>query len=169
MGLLRCVLPLLLLLALGGSRPPKAPPIRWVAPQALADSLRVRPRPVLVFVRTTWCRYCKLQELSTFRNADVARRLGDGYYAVSLDAESHAPVQLGGKTYGFQASGPGTGVHALALALARDEQGRLNYPTTVLLDQQLRVRGRWAGLIKPAELLAALDHFARETPPVSGR
>ena len=50
---------LLLALLLGGaaSRPPKPRPIRWVAPQALADSLRLRPRPVLVFV------HCKTHRL----------------------------------------------------------------------------------------------------------
>ncbi|OGX84245.1 hypothetical protein BEN47_16455 [Hymenobacter lapidarius] len=169
MFLLRYALSLLLLLALGSSRPPKPAPIRWVAPQALADSLRVRPRPVLVFVHTTWCRYCKLQELSTFRNPDVVRRLNAGYYAVALDAESRAPIAFGGKTYQFQATGPDTGIHALALLLARDEHGQTAYPTTVLLDQQLRVRGRWTGLLKPTGLLAALTQQARETAPVPGR
>jgi hypothetical protein len=136
-----------------------------VAPQALADSLRLRPRPVLVFVHTTWCHYCKLQEMTTFRDADVAQRLNAGYYAVALDAESRVPVQLGGRAYGFQATGPGTGVHALALALARDENGQLAYPTTVLLDQNLQVRGRWSGLLKPAPLAAALEKLSLSAHP----
>ena len=153
---IRVVLLLALLLGGAANRPPRPAPIRWVAPQALADSLRRHPRPVLVFVHTTWCRYCKLQELTTFRNPGVARQLNAGYYAVSLDAESQASVQWNGQTYGFQATGPGTGVHALALALARDEQGHLAYPTTVLLNSALRVQERWPGLLQPADLLAAL-------------
>jgi hypothetical protein len=162
---IRCAFLLLLLLTMGSSGQRRAAPIRWVAPKALADSLRVRPRPVLVFVHTSWCQYCKLQELTTFRNPEVARRLNAGYYAVSLDAESRVPIRLGGQKYEFQASGPNTGVHALALALARDEQGQLAYPTTVLLDEKLQVRGRWAGLLKANELAPALESLSNALQP----
>ncbi|GAA3976643.1 hypothetical protein [Hymenobacter antarcticus] len=48
----------------------------------------------------------------------------------------------------------------LGLALARDEQGQVAYPTVVLLDEKLQVRGRWLGLIKAAPLRAALDKLA---------
>ncbi|WP_426060299.1 thioredoxin family protein [Hymenobacter sp. B1770] len=156
---------LLLMLTLGSSSRPKPSLVRWVTPQALADSLRVRPRPVLVFVHTTWCQYCKLQEMTTFRHGEVTRRLNAGYYAVSLDAESRAPIRLGGETFGFKATGPTTGVHTLALALARDEQGQLAYPTTVLLDERLQVRGRWAGLLKPSELVVALEKLSKASQP----
>ena len=157
--LVRASLLLLLLLVAGASGPPKPAPMRWLAPQALADSLRVRPRPVLVYIHTTWCRYCKIQDLTTFRNQDVVRQLNAGYYAVSLDAESREPIQLGQQTFKFRASGPTTGVHALALALAQDEHGQITYPTTVLLNPALQVRGRWAGLLKPADLLNALTQM----------
>lgn len=145
--------------------PRPAPAIRWLTPQLLADSMRVRPRPVLVKVYTTWCRYCQLQDLTTFRNKNVVAQLGAGYYAVALDAESRQPVRLGGHTFGFAATGPGTGVHELAVALARDERGQLIYPTTVLLGPDLRVRNRWSGLLKPAPLLAALGRMATEKQP----
>ncbi|SMB95915.1 hypothetical protein SAMN00120144_0499 [Hymenobacter roseosalivarius DSM 11622] len=158
---LRAFLLLSLLLALGGSRPPHpAGAVRWLTPQALADSMRVRPRPVLVNIYTPSCRYCKLQDLTTFRDKDVVSRLNARFYAVALNAESREPIRLGGHTFTFQATGPDNGVHGLALALARDEHGQVVYPTVVLLDEKLEVRGRWPGLIKAGQLRAALNKLA---------
>ncbi|GAB2471378.1 hypothetical protein GCM10011375_37790 [Hymenobacter qilianensis] len=161
----RAFLLLSLLLTLGSSHPPKPGVIRWLAPQDLADSLRVRPRPVLVNIYTPSCRYCKLQELTTFQDQRVADRLNARFYAVALNAESPEPVRLLGHTFTFQPTGPGRGVHALALALARDERGQIAYPTLVLLDEHLQVRGRWPGLIKAEQLTPALDKVAPEAGP----
>lgn len=146
----------LLLFTLSGHRPAARPVIRWLTPQALADSMRVRPRPVLVNVYTDWCHYCKLQDLTTFRDKNVVRSLNTSFYAVALNAESKEPVRLAGHTFTFQATGPGSGVHGLAQELARDEYGQVSYPTIVLLDNKLQVRGRWLGLIKATQLTAAL-------------
>lgn len=162
MASFRYLLLLPLLLTLGASRPASRPVVRWLTPQALADSLRVRPRPVLVQVYTDWCRYCKLQEMTTFRDKAVIRQLNATFYAVALNAEAREPVQLAGRTFTFQATGPGSGVHELALVLARDEQGLVSYPTIILLDDKLQIRGRWPGLIKAGQLTAALDKLRAE-------
>lgn len=164
---LRALLLLLLpLLTLSSYRSPvPRPVVRWLTPQALADSMRVRPRPVLVKVYTEWCRYCKLQDLTTFQNKDVANRLNTSFYAVALNAESREPVRLAGHTFTFRPTGPGSGVHELALALARDESGQVVYPTVVLLDEKLEVRGRWPGLIKASQLRAALNKMQAEFAP----
>lgn len=157
MSFLRALLLLLtLLFTLSGNRPAPPTAIRWLTPQALADSMRVKPRPVLVKVYTDWCHYCKLQDLTTFRNKEVVASLNKSFYAVALNAESREPVRLAGQTFKFQPTGPSNGVHELALALARDEHGQVPYPTIVLLDEKLQVRGRWPGLLKADQLLVAL-------------
>lgn len=156
----------LLLLTLSGSRPVARPAVvQWLTPQALADSMRVRPRPVLVKVYTDWCQYCKLQDMTTFRDKGVADRLNTRFYAVALNAESQEPVRLAGHTFRFKPTGPSNGVHELALALARDEYGQVPYPTIVLLDDKLQVQGRWPGLIKAKQLTAALDKLAAVAAP----
>ena len=145
-----------LLLSGAGPARPRPLPVAWLSPAALADSLRTHPRPVLVVLSTNWCRYCRLQEATTFRDPAVVARLRAGFYCVRLDAEGREPLRWAGRRYDFVATGPGTGTHALALALGTEGSAPLSYPTTVLLDSALRVRGRWPGLIRAAELLPAL-------------
>ena len=163
MASLRSLFILLLLLLLSGNRPAPRPAVRWLTPQTLADSMRVRPKPVLVKIYTDWCHYCKLQDLTTFQDKNVANQLNTDFYAVALNAESQEPVQLAGRTFKFQPTGPSSGVHELAVALARDESGQVPYPTTVLLNDKLQVRGRWSGLIKAKQPTAALDKLRAET------
>ncbi len=161
------------LLTLGGSpaagelgKPPRPAAIRWLTPQALADSMRAQPRPVLVKIGTAWCRYCRLQDATAFRNPAVVARLNTDFYAIALDAESRMPLPWAGHIYTFQPTGPGAGVHGLALALGRDSATAAPvYPTTVLLDTALRVQRRWAGLLSADALLPALAPAAPAAKP----
>jgi thioredoxin-related protein len=100
--------------------------------------------------------------MTTFRDKRVVQQLGANFYAVALNAESREPVRLAGHTFKFKPTGPNNGVHELALALARDEYGQVPYPTIVLLDEKLQVRGRWPGLIKANQLTAALEKLQAE-------
>jgi len=32
---------------------------------------KIAPKPIVVFIHTSWCKYCKLMEHSTFKNQEI--------------------------------------------------------------------------------------------------
>lgn len=95
---------------------------------------RQNPKPLFVFVHTSWCKYCKMMVHSTFKNPEVVQLLNDNFYFVSLDAEHKEPITFKNKTFQFKPKGKNSGVHELAEELATID-GSLTYPTFSILDE----------------------------------
>lgn len=91
-------------------------------------------KPIFVFVHTSWCKYCKMMENSTFKNPEVIQLLNDNFYFVSLDAENKTPISFKNQTFKFKPKGKNTGVHELAEALGTVD-GSITYPTFSILDK----------------------------------
>lgn len=128
----------------------------WTSFEDLTDSLRKERRPVLVFIHTDWCTYCKMMELRTFSDATVASKLQEKFYCVRLNAEETQPITFLQRTYKFKPTGVKTGVHELAQVLGT-EKGKLSYPTTVFFDQNLQLQARMVGALEAKRLDKALD------------
>jgi len=128
----------------------------WTSFEDLTDSLRKERRPVLVFIHTDWCTYCKMMELRTFSDASVASKLQEKFYCVRLNAEETQPITFLQRTYKFKPTGVKTGVHELAQVLGT-EKGKLSYPTTVFFDQNLQLQARMVGALEAKRLDKALD------------
>ncbi len=126
--------------------------VNWLSFAQLEDSMRVQPKRILVQVYTDWCSYCKLAERKTFKNPEVARYLNGHFYAVQLNAEGEQTVRFAGQLFGFKATGNGTGIHSLAVALA-GQKGQVAYPAIVVLDEQYTIVSRQTGFVSPRQLL----------------
>ncbi|ESU21907.1 hypothetical protein FCR2A7T_03680 [Flavobacterium cauense R2A-7] len=92
------------------------------------------PKPVFVFIHTSWCKYCKMMENSTFKNPEVIQLLNDNFYFVSLDAENKAPITFKNHIFKYKPKGKNTGIHELAEALGTVD-GSITYPTFSILDK----------------------------------
>ena len=92
------------------------------------------PKPIFVFIHTSWCKYCKMMENSTFKNPEVVQLLNENFYFVSLDAEQKNPILFKNNTFRFQPKGQNTGVHELAEELGTVD-GAMTYPTFSILDK----------------------------------
>lgn len=91
-------------------------------------------KPIFVFVHTSWCKYCKMMENSTFKNPEVIQLLNNNFYFVSLDAENKTPILFKNQTFKFKPKGKNTGVHELAEELGTVD-GSITYPTFSILDK----------------------------------
>ena len=129
--------------------------VNWLSFAQLEDSMRVQPKKILVQVYTDWCSYCKLVERKTFKNPEVAQYLNGHFYAVQLNAEAEQTVRFASQRFGFNATGNGTGIHSLALALA-GQNGQVAYPSLVVLDEQYTIINRQTGFVAPRQLLHSL-------------
>ncbi|RKN79991.1 thioredoxin family protein [Ulvibacterium marinum] len=113
------------------------------------------PKKVFVDIYTDWCGWCKKMDKDTFQNPEVATYMSENFYMVKLDGEGKDPIEYKGKTYKFVPSGR-KGYHEFAAALM---QGRLSYPTTIFLDEEMNMLSPVPGYQKPKPFLNIAKYF----------
>ena len=122
--------------------------INWTSFDDINDSLRKEAKPVLVFIHTDWCKYCKMQENTTFKDVEVVQELNNFYYCIRLDAEVSDSIFFLGRVYDNSLNS----YHELANFLGKIN-GKLSFPTTVVLDASLQLTERIIGLAKRENFL----------------
>ncbi|MEX0274611.1 MAG: thioredoxin family protein [Flavobacteriaceae bacterium] len=113
------------------------------------------PKKVFVDIYTDWCGWCKKMDRDTFQNPEVAAYMREHFYMVKLDGEGKDPIEYKGKVYNFVASGR-RGYHEFAAALMN---GRMSYPTTVFLDEDVNMLSPVPGYQKPGPFLEIAMYF----------
>jgi len=103
-------------------------------------------------------------EEKTFSDDKIIKLLNTEYYAVRFDAEGKEPVNFKGKTYKFVPQGR-NGYHELAAVLMR---GKLSYPTSVFLDENLNLITTLPGYVTPDKMEPILKfigegHYRNQT------
>jgi thioredoxin-related protein len=109
---------------------------------ALAES---KPKKMLIDVYTDWCSWCKVMDNNTYSNQVIIDYINNKYYAVKFNAEQKENVEIKGVTYKYVANGS-RGYNELAAALLN---GQLGYPSTVFLDESLKMIQPVQGYLKP--------------------
>ena len=97
-----------------------------------------KPKPIVAFFYTDWCKICFGMKKNTFKNDKVVHLLNDKFYFVELNAEQKEDISFLGKTFVYKPSGNRTGINALAKELASID-GKISYPTTTILNSNLEI------------------------------
>ena len=114
------------------------------------------PKPFVVFIHTSWCKYCKMMENSTFKNPEIIHLLNSDFYFISLDAESKNDIHFNNNTFQFKPKGQNTGVHELATALATINS-QVVYPTVTILESNFSIVFQKHSFLSSKELLIILE------------
>ena len=131
--------------------------VKWMTWDEAATLVATEKNPKKVFidVYTDWCGWCKKMDKDTFQNAEVAAYMEANFYMVKLDGEGKENIEYKGKVFKFVPSGR-KGYHELAATLL---QGRLSYPTTVFLDEEMNMLSPVPGYQKPDAFLEIARYF----------
>lgn len=120
------------------------------------DSLqRKERRPVVVFLHTSWCKYCGTMKNTTLKNKEVADLLNQKFYYVSLDIEEKSDIAFRGYTFKYKPTGANTGVHQLAEQLGTIN-GQIAYPGICYLNADYEIIHQQEGYVPPKEFLKIL-------------
>lgn len=120
------------------------------------DSLqKVEKRPIVVFLHTTWCKYCATMKNTTFATQKVKDLLNQNFYFVSLDVEEKNAIFFRGYSFKYKPTGAGTGVHELAEQLG-SINGELTYPSTCFLNSDYEITYQKEGFIEAKEFVEIL-------------
>jgi thioredoxin-related protein len=129
--------------------------IKWHTIEEVQQLMKKQPRKVFIDMYTDWCGWCKVMDKNTFTNAEVISHLNSNFYAVKFDAEGKDAVTFKEKAYNFVPQG-GRGYHELAAFLM---QGKMSYPTTVFLDENLELISPVPGYLPPEKILPILEYI----------
>ena len=114
------------------------------------------PKPFVVFIHTSWCKYCKMMENSTFKNSEISNILNAEFYFISLDAESKDDIHFNNHQFQFIPKGHNTGIHELATALATIDS-QVVYPTITILKSDFSIVFQKHSFLSSKELNAVLE------------
>ena len=122
------------------------------------------PRKVFVDVYTDWCGWCKKMDATTFKDPKIAKQLNANFYAVKLDGEGIENIVFKDKEYKFVPQGR-KGYHELAATLMN---GKMSYPTTVYLDENLNLIQPLPGYLtvdklEPILIFLGEDHYKNKS------
>jgi thioredoxin-related protein len=131
--------------------------IEWLTWEQAMELHQKEPRKIVLDVYTDWCGWCKRMDQNTYNHPLIASYINTHYYAVKFNAERREDIVFRGKTYKY-VSGGKRGYHEFA---AKITQGRLSYPSTVFLDEQMEIIQSIPGYREPDEFEIILTYFAR--------
>ena len=120
------------------------------------DSLqKMEQKPVLVFIHTSWCKYCEAMEHATFQNKEVKELLEKKFYFVELDAEEEQDITVKGHTFQYRPTGAGAGQHELAQELGMVD-GKISFPTLSFLNADYEIIYQRPGFLTAPQLMEIL-------------
>ncbi len=147
--------------AAGGSAKGK---VNWITLEEAYERVQLQPRKILIDLYTDWCGWCKVMDRETYTNVNVAEYINKNYYPVKFNAEQRQSVRFANRNFVFVPRGK-SGVHQLALVLTNNKP---SYPTTVFMNEDLKVIQPLPGFMKAKEFYEVVtffggDHYKNES------
>jgi thioredoxin-related protein len=133
--------------------------VNWMTWEEAVEANKKVPKKIFVDVYTNWCGWCKKMDQSTFTNPVVAKHLNENFYPIKFNAETKEEITLGDKV--FRSSSPENpkSTHELAIEIL---QGKLSYPTVVMLDESFNSLGPIPGYQSPKDLEPMLIFIGKD-------
>ena len=132
--------------------------VKWLSFEEAITLNKENPKPILVDVYTDWCGYCKKMDLNTYANKTISDYINKNFYAVKLDGEEKKDIIFNDHTFKFQKQGR-RGYHQLPATLM---DGKLSYPTTIILSKDEKVLDKIPGYLDKKIMEKVLVFFSEE-------
>lgn len=136
-------------------RAPETKGVEWLTFEEAIALHEKEPKKLLIDLYTDWCGWCKVMDQKTYSQEQIYKYINENFYPVKFNAEQKEPVEFRGHTFEYVAQGR-RGVHELAAALTRNQ---LSYPTTVFMDEELRIIQPIAGYLKAEQMEPILEYI----------
>ena len=116
---------------------------------------KIEKRPVIVFIHTHWCNYCKVMQNKTFKNATLINLINTNFYFVSFDAEEKRKINFNHSEFNFKPNGRNSGINELAIELGTINN-QINYPVLCILNDKNEIIMQHTGFLNAKDLIFIL-------------
>lgn len=113
------------------------------------------PKPIVVLIMTSWCKYCHAMKNTMTRDKKVAPFLSGKFYTVFLDAEDKNDIIFAGRNFKYKA-----GLHELARELGTI-RGQISYPSITVLNVKNEIIYQHDGFLNPRAMLYLLQKVSK--------
>jgi len=127
--------------------------LSWLTLQEAEIAYKKERKPILIDLYTDWCGWCRVMDKKTYSNKNVINYLHDKFYIVRLNAETKEKISWADKVFDFNQSNR---TNDIALYFT---QGRLSYPTTVIISADGSEPQTLPGYLTPKEIEVLLKYF----------
>lgn len=131
--------------------------IQWGDINTAMSMQKNTPKFVLIDLYTSWCGWCKKMDDNTFSDPAISKSVNENFYAVKFDAEQQATLFFKGAEYKYSENG-GRGIHQLAKDWGT-VNGRIGYPTVVILDAEGNKLGAYPGYKDVEQMNKLLQYY----------
>ena len=129
--------------------------VNWLTFEKAIEINKTNPKPLLVSIYTDWCGWCKKMDNETYSNPIIAKYVNANYHPVKLNGEGKEPITYKDYTFKFAQQGK-TKYHELSAALLN---GKLSYPTTIILNKEEQLLDRIPGYLPAKKMEMVLAFF----------
>ena len=133
--------------------------LKTVSFEAIDSLQTVQKKPIVVFIYTDWCKFCKQMQQTTFKNQKVISDLNDNFYFVSFNGESQEEIIFNNQKFEFKPSGNKTGVNTLAVALGTMHK-QLTYPVLCVLNDKNEIIFQYSGYLNAKDFRSVLRRLS---------
>ncbi len=128
--------------------------LNWTTFEALPDSMAKKEKQILVFFTADWCKFCKVQEQTTFKDPAIIAELNKNYYCLRMNTDDPNPITFFGEVYSKPAA---RGTHQFVELLAV-HNNQLKLPTTAII-YNLELRAKLQGMQDAASLMGVFEQL----------
>jgi len=132
--------------------------VNWVSFDKAVELNKKDPKPFLVDIYTDWCGWCKKMDRDTYANPVIAKYINKNYHAVKMDGEGKEPITYKEYTFKYKSQGR-SGYHELSALLMN---GKLSYPTTVIMSKEEKLLDRIPGYLDARKMEMVLAYFMKK-------
>ncbi len=119
---------------------------------------KIEKKPIVIFIHTSWCKYCGLMRNTTLKNKHVVKLLNKNYYFVDFDAEDTRAISFHNNTFTYKPTGNNTGIHQLATVLGT-VNGSISYPVLCILNSDYEIIFQHNQYLSPKDMLHILERL----------
>lgn len=130
--------------------------VHWISFEEAYKQCKLKPRPILIDVYTTWCGPCKMMSTQTFNHPQIADYINRNFYAVKFDAESKDSVKFDKYLFTSSDATNPKATHQFAASIL---DNHLAYPSIVFLNNQIQRIDILKGFMPPSQFDPILHYY----------